>query len=161
MSSNDVSSPAVRHKQPCPVVIPAGKAAVSKAPSQTHVKLRSAVTGTRYALPNVGTQPDFLVPVKAFFIQEIVGQHLVLLKEVPEGGYCYEKISGEVIFSGAPATAVMDSQNKIRTHGHLDDPEVLDESGFVNVYCSMIRLHEEFDDIPCMDLSNIPTPPTP
>ena len=157
MSSNDVSSPAVRHKQPCPVVIPAGKAAVSKAPSQTHVKLRSAVTGTRYALPNVGTQPDFLVPVKAFFIKEIVGPHLVLLKEVPEGGYCYEIVSetlvtavqipGDVIISEAPVTAVVDSQGKIRTHGYLQ--EVSDESGFVTVHIGTERLQEEFDDIPC------------
>ena len=64
-----------------------------------------------------------------------------------------------MIWEGAPVSAVLDSQNKIRTHGHL--PEVVDESGFVKVYCSEFRLYEEFEDIPCMDLSNIPMPTTP
>ena len=127
--------------------------------SETHVKLRSKVSATRYALPGVGKPPDFLVPVNKFKIQNIVGQLLVELKEVPEGGYDYERISGEVVISRDTVKALYDSEGKIRTHGDLQG--VSDEFGVVHVYIGKDSLHEEVDDIPCIDLTNIQTPRTP
>ena len=56
---------------------------------------------------------------------------------------------------------LIDSQGQMITHGLL--PEVSDEDGVVTVcfFKQEERLPEEFEDTPLVDLSNIPTPPTP
>ena len=52
-----------------------------------YVSLWDPLNGERYRLEEVGEAPDFLVPVKAFKAEDIVGHHLVKLTWTKKDGH--------------------------------------------------------------------------
>ena len=120
----------------------------------THVKLKSALTGTRYAFAGVSQHPYFEVPVQGkcgtyWKVQDVLDHYLVVLNELPDGRCCLckEKIPGsafeEIVTSESPVHSVIDRQGQVISHrtmridpafGRLTLQEVADEHGFVNVY---------------------------
>ena len=136
----------------------------------THVKLRGAINGERFALPGVGdASTDFAVPTKAFQIQKIVGRHLVTLEKTPSGSLAVQRKKNSegdtnnkkapVVLSPAPVCHLLDSLGNVRTHGNLD--ALADEENFVQVFFHHTRSVEECVDIPCANVEDISTPETP
>jgi len=119
------------------------------------VKLRSVMTGGRYALPGEGKEPDCEIRARVFQIEDIVGRQIVKLTGSPGGGYSHQ--AGGL--TEAIVSAITDSEGGIRTLGELGT--VADELGFVHVCFGEEPLREKFQDMPCGSLEGVSTPATP
>ena len=131
----------------------------------TCVQLRGLLNGEFYTFPPIGNAPHFLIPCEKWNIEDLLNNHLVLLKALPNGGYeaAYEKLPDYVektpIISHAPVRAIIEPNGTKRICGSLLG--AADESGVVNVYFGTEKVYEQAENIDCMDVEGIPTPTTP
>ena len=123
----------------------------------THVKLVGALDAERYLLPGVGELPDFMVPVRAFRVEDIINKTLIAF-EIHEGKLCCTGQDGTLALT-PPVAGVLGREGKPRRFGSLS--AVAREDGAVHVVFGHTPLKEEWEDVPCADVRGISTPPTP
>ena len=71
-----------------------------------YVSLWDPLNGERYRLEEVGEAPDFLVPVKAFRAENILGQYLVKLTRTEKGwAELLDETTKKRVLSHAPVSA--------------------------------------------------------
>ena len=123
----------------------------------THIKLIGAEDGQRYALPDVGEEPEYAVPTGAFQIEEIITRRLHRLARTQNG---WEKqvdvISGEPVLTGKPVAGCRDCTERIRCYG--DFGMIVNEEGMVAVIFGDTPLQEESSSKPCGSIMDIDTP---
>ena len=70
------------------------------------VSLVGAMNGERWCFPGVGNAPEFLVPVRRFLAEQILGKYLVKLTRKQSGrAPLRDEATGEVVLSRAPVSA--------------------------------------------------------
>ena len=119
----------------------------------THVKLVNAMTGEHLVLPGVGEAPHHLIPVRAFQIQDIVGKYLLVSDA--DGML----VSMGSMTRGATVAGVIDRDGKPRAFGNLGHVAQPDKT--VRVMLGERPLVEQTEIKELIDVSGIPTPPTP
>ena len=124
----------------------------------SHVKLANFLSGERYGLPGVGGPPDFLIPVSSFLIQDIVGKYLVVLRTCSNGELEIDRTAEGPKITASVVNGIV-YNNTIRLYGHLET--VVNDDATVAVSLGTAQLAEDFEDIPCGIVDEIPTPPTP
>ena len=84
----------------------------------SHVKPVDAKNDRRYALPDVGEEPEYAVPTRAFHAEEIISQRLHLLAWTENG---WEKrldeTSGMPLLTEKPVAGFRERTNGIRCYG--------------------------------------------
>ena len=122
-----------------------------------HVKLIGAEDGQRYALPDVGEEPEYAVPTSAFHAEEIIYKRLHLLAWTENG---WEKrldeTSGMPLLTEKPVAGFRDRTNGIRCYGNLG--VIANEAGMVATVFGDKPLQEESDSPKCCDVIGVPTP---
>ena len=64
----------------------------------SYVSLVGAVHGERWCIPGVGKPPEFLVPLRAFRAEDILGKYLVKLTRQQEGwALLRDEATGETV----------------------------------------------------------------
>ena len=121
------------------------------------MKLIGADDGKRYALPDVGEEPEYAVPTRAFHAEEIISQRLHLLAWTGNG---WEKrldeTSGMPLLTEKPVAGFRERTNGIRCYGNLG--VIANEEGMVSVDFGDEPLLEESDSASCRDVSGEATP---
>ena len=123
------------------------------------------INGTRYSFAGAGDNGnDWSIPAHAFTIQEVVGQHLLVLGNCDDGlclQYETHRLSGRrvEIRTQHPVAALVSPEGNLRSSGSLFS--VMDHLGFIRVVFGPHRHQEEGTDRELIDLSEIPTPSTP
>ena len=113
----------------------------------THVKLVNAMTGEHLVLPGVGQAPHHLVPVRAFQIQDLVGKYLLVSDVIG------------VLKLSAKVAGILGRDGKPRAFGNLAHVAQPDKT--VLVVLGEHPLVEKTEIKELVDVSGIPTPPTP
>ena len=116
--------------------------------------------GRRYALPEVGEEPEYAAPTNAFRIEEIVLQRLHCLEQTVEGGstLCTDA-ERRPLFTKDPVAGfrqLVDGRREIRCYGNLG--MIANEEGEVTVIFGSTPLQEEATEKPCHDVSRVATP---
>ena len=124
----------------------------------SHVKLANFLSGERYGLPDVGGPPDFLIPVSAFLIEEIVGKYLVVLRPCSNGELEIDRTAEGPKITARKVNGIV-YNNNIRLYGNLGT--VANDAATVAISLGTAQLAEDFEDMPCGIVDEIPTPPTP
>ena len=121
-----------------------------------YVSLWDPLNGERYRLKGVGEAPEFLVPVKAFKAENILGQYLVKLTRTEKGwAELLDETTKKRVLSHAPVSAFA-SEHHPYLGGSL--ASIANEHGEVSVKFSHEREIAHFEETPCADLSCVSTP---
>ena len=128
-------------------------------PKSSHVSLVGAVHGERWCFPGVGQSPDFLVPVRAFQAEEILTKYLAKLTKQQEGwALLRDEASGEPVLSPAPVSAFVGGDGRPYMYGSL--ARIANREGMVFVMFDHVSPPAHFEDIDCVDLDGVTTPPS-
>ena len=120
----------------------------------SNVSLWDPQHGERYRLQDVGEAPEFLVPVKAFEAEDILGEYLVKLTRTEKGwAELLEETTKKRVLSHAPVSAFA-SEHHPYLGGSL--ASVANEHGQVSVKFSLEREIAHFEEKPCADLACVP-----
>ena len=129
--------------------------------ARTHCAFINPACGKRYGLPGVGeSSTGFMVPMKTFLVNEIVGKYLVHVQWNTDS-VCWEyerSASGHVVLSGAPVAGLISSEGEHRAYGTLQSI-VNQSTGMINVFFGSKPVVERFYDKPLMSLDGVMTPP--
>ena len=121
-----------------------------------YVSLWDPLNGERYRLEEVGEAPDFLVPVKAFRAENMLGQYLVKLTRTEKGwAELLDETTKKRVLSHAPVSAFA-SEHHPYLGGSL--ASIANEHGEVSVKFSHEREIAHFEETPRADLSRVSTP---
>ena len=122
-------------------------------------RLVNALNGEFYAIPEVGRDENWTVPLRAFpEVQDLKGKYLWKLEPVP--GDQNQQLqpsrlkSGAYVFSEAPLCAVLDSAGEPCCYGLLQP----DKSGWISFVLGNDRIQEKWYEVPCADVDEVPTP---
>ena len=108
-----------------------------------YVSLWDPLNGERYCLEEVGEAPDFLVPVKAFRAENILGQYLVKLTRTEKGwAELLDETTKKRVLSHAPVSAFASEHQYLG--GSL--ASVANEHGYVFVKFSHEREIAHFEE---------------
>ena len=125
----------------------------------SHVSLVGAAHGERWCFPGVGKPPDFLVPVRAFLAEEILAKYLAKLTKQQEGwALLRDEASGEPVLSPAPVSAFVGGDGRPYMYGSL--ARIANREGMVFVMFDHVSPPAHFEDIDCVDLDGVTTPPS-
>ena len=121
-----------------------------------YVSLWDPLNGERYRLQEVGEAPDFLVPVKAFKAENILGQYLVKLTRTEKGwAELLDETTKKRVLSHAPVSAFA-SEHHPYLGGSL--ASIANEHGEVFVKFSHKREIAHFEETPRANLALVLTP---
>ena len=135
--------------------IPSVIAPNSVASKVPRIRLVNALTGKYYAMPDIGRDDNWTVPVKSFEVQDLINKKLWMLEDVGHGKFQPNKSERNVIEqSNHEVRAVLDRAGRIQTCGCFDP----DEQGCVKIYFGAEPIQEKCEDIPCFDDNEIVTP---
>ena len=96
------------------------------------VSLVGAMNGERWCFPGVGHAPEFLVPVRRFLAEQILGKYLAKLTRKQSGWEpLRDEASGNVVLSPAPVSAFVGGDGRSYTSGSL--ARIANEHGMVFV----------------------------
>ena len=117
----------------------------------SYVSLVGAVHGERWCIPGVGKPPEFLVPLRAFRAEDILGKYLVKLTRQQEGwALLRDETTGELVLSLAPVSAFVGGGGRPYMYGTL--ARIANDEGVVFVMFDHVSPPAHFEDIECADL---------
>ena len=123
----------------------------------SYVSLVGAVHGERWCFPGVGKPPEFLVPLRAFRAEDILGKYLVKLTRQQEGwALLRDEATGETVLSLAPVSAFVGGDGLPYMYGTL--ARIANDEGAVFVMFNAKSPPPYFEDIKCADLGGVTTP---
>ena len=123
----------------------------------SHVSLVGATHGERWCFPGVGKPPDFLVPVRAFRAEDILGKYLVKLTRQQEGWTLLrDEATAQLVLSPAPVSAFVGGDRRPYMYGTL--ARIANDEGMVVVMFDHVSPLAHFEDIECVDLDGVTTP---
>ena len=105
-----------------------------------------------YCYAGVGTEPEWLVPTKAFRIEDLVGHYLLVINPVTG---CIQRDRDRLVLSEDRVSAVVDPVDEIRVYGSL--AAVAHANGVVKVKFGK-KEYETAKNVPCGSLEGIRTP---
>ena len=110
-----------------------------------------------WCFPRVGEPPEFLVPVRAFQAEDILGKYLVKLAK-HQGGCALQmdEATRQPVFSPAPVSAFVGKDGRPYMYGTL--ARIADDDGRVLIMFNHISPPALVEDKECADLSGISTP---
>ena len=133
--------------------------------SITHVQLRGANNGERYALPGIGSPPDFRISVDTWTPEDIIGKRLAFLARDMNGNhnYSYHEPGHDIVLSEGPVSAFLYSplqaeQEKSHPYYQGSLAHFADSDGFVQVVFGQWPEEALVLDIPCAALDSVATP---
>ena len=101
--------------------------------------------------------PEFLVPLRAFRAEDILGKYLVKLTRQQEGwALLRDETTGELVLSPALVSAFVGGGGRPYMYGTL--ARIANDEGVVFVMFDHVSPLAHFEDIECEDLDGVRTP---